>query len=430
MSQMHGAEHRGVAVSGRGIVRKIIPAAVTVLALVSVVAAAPLAAAATTPRAPAPPVRPGVGSVRPAGASDWNNLYSVACPSRDTCIAVGGQSSGALAEVWNGTAWRIVTVPEPKGGGSSLLNSVSCVTANACTAVGYYYIGIRQLPLAEVWNGTAWRVQAVPRPAGPPGHDMTALNGVSCTSRAACAAVGWNLNASYGLVTLAEIWNGTSWKITATPNPAGSGDPSFLLNGVSCTAADACWAVGGWEGFTSHAIGATLAEVWNGTVWKLRPIPNPGGYGGGILLGVSCPGPGSCAAAGDHDDSAGDSQPLAEGWAGKAWTIRAVSAPAGAADTYLNGVSCHAAAACTAVGYYYNSLAGKNVTVAERWGGTSWRLQAPANPTHDSILEAVVCPRADRCVAVGQYYNSSEVGLTLAEVWNGTTWTVQPTPNP
>ena len=429
---MDSADRVPVAGGRRGTVRKIIAAVVMVPALVSAMMAAPSAAGATTPRAAAPPVRPAAGPVRPAGASSWNNLYSVACPGRDVCVAVGAKSSGVLAEVWNGTAWRIVTVPEPKGGTSSQLNSVSCVAAGACTAVGYYYIGIRQLPLAEVWNGTAWRVQAIPRPAGPPGHDMTSLNGVACTSRAACAAVGWYLNTSSVLVTLAEVLDGTSWKITPTPNPRGYGGPSFLLSGVSCTAADACQAVGDWEGFTSGAVGATLAEVWNGTTWKLQPIPNPKSYGGGILQGVSCSGPASCAAVGNYDTPGGSTLALAEGWTGKAWVIRPVPAPAPArtAGTYLNGVSCHTAAACIAVGEYLKLFSDTNVALAERWDGRSWRRLVPVTPGYRAILDAVVCPRADRCVAVGQYYNLAGAGFTLAEAWNGTTWTVQPTPNP
>lgn len=381
--------------------------------------------AGTTPAGTAP-----AGVIAPA-ASRWNDLVAVACPGPDACVAVGGQSGGALAEVWNGTAWRIVTVARPKGSQDTFLNGVSCPAVNACVAVGYYYVGINQKVLAEAWNGTAWKILATPDPAGPPGgRKMTEFTGVSCPHRDACAAVGWYWNTSDAGVTLAERWNGTTWKIEATPNPKGSGGPSFLLNGVSCRTPDACQAVGDWQGYTSHAVGATIAESWNGAAWKLQPVPNPKGYGGGILNGVSCPGARACAAVGDHDDSSGNSVPLAEAWNGTAWAIHPVPDPARASDAYLAGVSCPAADACTGVGYYYNSPSGANVALAERWDGSSWKAEAPADPTSDTILAAVACRGADACVAVGQYYNSSETGLTLAETWNGTTWKVQPTPNP
>jgi hypothetical protein len=51
----------------------------------------------------------------------------------------------------------------------------------------------------------------------------------------------------------------TGWSIQPTPNPAGS--PVSLLNGVSCTSATACTAVGGYNNGTA---GVTLAEHWSG----------------------------------------------------------------------------------------------------------------------------------------------------------------------
>ena len=402
----------------------IVSAAVPAAVLALLLTAAPLGVGGATAAAA------GVRSTAAAasGASQWNDLYAVSCAGVSACVAVGAQSSGALAEVWNGTAWQIVTVPELNGSTAAQLNGVSCTAANACVAVGYDFVGLDQLPLAEAWNGTSWKIEAAPDPAG---QEKVELTGVSCTHPDACVAVGWYWNSSDVGVTLSEVWNGTSWKIEPTPNPAAPRASGFLLEGVSCTAPDACRAVGDWEGFGQRgAIGATLAEVWNGAVWKLQSIPNPKGYGGGILNGAACSGPRGCVAAGNHDNVHGVSVPLAEGWDGKAWALRPLPNPVQASDSYLNGVSCSAAGACTGVGYYYESLAGDNVALAERWDGTSWKLQAPADPTPDSILAGVSCTQADRCVAVGQYYNSSQVGLTLAEVWNGTTWAVQPTPNP
>jgi hypothetical protein len=46
-------------------------------------------------------------------------------------------------------------------------------------------------------------------------------------------------------VTLAERWNGISWTVQSTPNPA-HGDPGSErhLNAVSCTSSGVCTAVG------------------------------------------------------------------------------------------------------------------------------------------------------------------------------------------
>jgi hypothetical protein len=72
-------------------------------------------------------------------------------------------------------------------------------------------------------------------------------------------------------VLLAEAWNGTRWRIQATPSPAGSTGSEFLA--VSCSAAPACTAAGATTISTAAGRGASggtsmtvsLAERWNGT---------------------------------------------------------------------------------------------------------------------------------------------------------------------
>ena len=98
------------------------------------------------------------------------------------------------------------------------------------------------------------------RPA-PSGSAITQLLGDSCATDASCIAVG-NWSTSYnGLPssTLAEGWDGTAWTIQPTPDPAGATDSS--LNGVACTSASACVAVG-----SSNAGGVlqTLVETHSG----------------------------------------------------------------------------------------------------------------------------------------------------------------------
>src|SRR5262249_58803312 len=80
------------------------------------------------------------------------------------------------------------------------------------------------------WTGTRWRAGAV---AGPAGGQILALNGVSCTSASACAAVGSYFSMGEGPLTLAETWNGSAWRFQPSPNPATEGRNQ--LNTVSCT---------------------------------------------------------------------------------------------------------------------------------------------------------------------------------------------------
>src|SRR5207245_8482353 len=110
---------------------------------------------------------------------------------------------------------------------------------------------------AEAWNGSAWSVQPTPSPVGALTSELA---GTSCISSTSCEAVGLHLTAAGAEVTLAEVWNGTSWSVQPTPNPSGALGSS--LSAVSCASATACIAVGSYFTSTSRD---TLAEVWNGT---------------------------------------------------------------------------------------------------------------------------------------------------------------------
>ena len=94
------------------------------------------------------------------------------------------------------------------------------------------------MTVAEVWNGTAWAVQPTPSPTGSLG---SSLSGVSCTSANSCTAAGNNVTTTTGR-TMALAWNGTSWRLQATPNPGGMANNMF--SGVSCGTSSICTAVG------------------------------------------------------------------------------------------------------------------------------------------------------------------------------------------
>ncbi len=76
--------------------------------------------------------------------------------------------SDSFAEAWNGTSWKLETTASPSGGSDSYLAGVSCTSPAACTAVGYYYSNSSdvEVTLAEAWNGTSWSLEATPNPAG------------------------------------------------------------------------------------------------------------------------------------------------------------------------------------------------------------------------------------------------------------------------
>ena len=218
-----------------------------------------------------------------------SNLDAVSCAAASFCIAVGDIESGSrlvtLAERWNGVGWAIQGTPSQPGATGNFLLGVSCPGKSDCTAVGRSNRVGSQAALAEQWNGKAWRLERTPKPAG---QSLTSLSGVSCPSAGACEAVGAGTAGAF-----AESWNGKKWTVQATPLPTGGRDGS--LSGVSCTAANACAAVGTYlRG--SHEV--PLVERWNGRRWSAQRAAVPGGAAASGLVSVSCASARACVAVG------------------------------------------------------------------------------------------------------------------------------------
>jgi hypothetical protein len=163
-----------------------------------------------------------------------------------------------------------------------------------------------------------------------------------------------------GLGTLAERWDGRTWRIVPTFRPAPAGG-NAALNAVACTSASACTAVG------NQTLVKTLAERWNGRRWQVQATPNPGGGGFEITLA---------------------------------------------------SVACPARTLCTAFGL--NLTGSGPLTLAERWSGGRWRIQpTPGLVAYDIGFPGVACPTPSACYAVASYTNNGP-SLTLVEPWNGT----------
>src|SRR5215469_11290649 len=309
-------------------------------------------------------------------------LFGVACASSSACTAVGASNSGTLAEHWNGIRWRIQAIPNPAAGGA-VLASVACNSSSACTAVGSSNSGT----LAEHWNGTRWRIQATPNPAGA---QFSFLNAVSCTSSSACTAVGGYGNSSGTLVNLAERWNGTTWQIQRTPNRPRASASGF--SAISCPMPSFCMAAG--PAANSFSTPVSLAESWNGKSWKVQDTPNLPGAEPSGLLGVSCTRPSNCMAVGlTGTDNSPRAALVAEHWNGNSWNITPVPNPPGiTAGGGLGSVSCTGTSACMAIGAYSNSSSPFQ-PLSERWNGTRWSVVPIPHPPGAlaTLLQSVAC---------------------------------------
>jgi hypothetical protein len=145
------------------------------------------------------------------------------------------------------------------------------------------------------------------------------------------------------------VWNGKTWKPTsAVPNPKGATHSSFQA--VSCPASNDCIATGSTF---RHSKTVPLAEVWNGKKWSPQQAVTPSGGNGSVLSAVSCTAGNACVAVGVEAGS--PDQAIAQTWTGKRWVAHSIDVPSGSLDTFLHSVSCNTAVVCMAAGSYDDS---------------------------------------------------------------------------
>jgi hypothetical protein len=285
------------------------------------------------------------------------------------------------------------------------LGAVSCLSTSWCMGVGH--------ESAAIWHGSSW--EQVPLPAVG-GAQSTEFLGVACTSTSSCIAVG-QANGSEGSFTpISARWNGSTWSLLATPQPPGSDDTDLV--GVSCPAENVCTAVGGYNNDEGILTGHAYAERWDGSNWTVQSTTSPGVFSG--LNSVACPTTTTCVAVGYWDGGFGtQARPLAEQWDGSNWSSTGALLPTGAEGGETGYVSCASATSCEAVGNAYAPPS--QVTLAERWDGSSWTVQSSPNPSGSSasFFEGVACVNATTCLATGASFLTGGGNRAFSESYSG-----------
>jgi hypothetical protein len=319
-----------------------------------------------------------------------------------------GLAAAASAQAVGDAGWKTMPTPNLNDKRGYYLNGVSCASATSCQAVGLSASSdLRFSALVESWNGKRWDAHSVRATAGA---TPSGLSGVSCVSRSVCMAVGLA-----GKPPLALLWNGAKWTRTATEAPPAK---AGRLAGVSCASAATCMAVG--ESITGSSginLQHPLAELWNGGMWKIADVAEPGGYG--ALTAVSCTSASECIAVGYSMSTGVGRRPLAERWNGSSWAVEQVPAPAAASGAELSGVSCSSPSASVAVGNYSTFV---KHPLAETWNGQSWNI-TPTPSDVGVVFEGISCPAATACWAVARN-EQKERSDPLAGFWDGSTWTL------
>ena len=350
------------------------------------------------------------GHVSPevAGSTTGGELGGVACLTALVCVAVGGTFVGGvlntlstgrtLAERWTGDAWMLQQAAVTTSAAGSL-DSVSCTSASACTAVGEFETDAGAVvPVAERWNGLGWSLEVPPDPpqveSAPP-SDGAELRSVSCVGDRFCMAVGNRMfGGSADDNAFAEVWDGASWTLLPVPEP---GSLPVSLSSVSCWSATHCVAVGPVSDSGENAVVAR----WNGTSWVVDgSLSSAAG-----LYAIACPSVNDCVAVGPGS--------LAEQWDGMNWTAHRFPHTSATAGAQFVGLSCGSATACLAVDDGYGLTAA--------WNGNSWKLNQQL-VNHGIDFNAVSCASASSCVALTDLESTPH---PASYGWDGSKWSLQ-----
>lgn len=255
------------------------------------------------------------------------------------------------------------------------------------------------------------------------------LDGVDCLSAANCVAVGNESSSTGPTAALAETLAKGTWSPTRLP--AAPGSQGDYLFSVSCAAVGSCVAVGYY--FTPEdggGKGTMLVDTLADGKWSVTSTPTLGSpFIDSFLYGVSCTTATNCVAVGNTDD--GDSTtalPLILTLSGTSWSV--TKSPTLGSVGGLQAVSCPDATTCVAVGN--RAPPGSVKTLVETRTSGSWTVTSSPgsggpNPTYGARgLNGVSCASAASCVAVGQLSGPGPVVGTLADG----KWSVASSPNP
>ena len=285
---------------------------------------------------------------------------------------------------------------------SMLVTAISCPTTKVCYVSGP---GPQDQPrVAESTDGGAtWKRLK------PPGWGTAWSwwpNSIDCVTTSACWLAGMTAGSTPSPVVVATTDHGATW--TTFSDLPSSPNGGYQLNGISCTSALTCVAVGGLDQVTGTA---TVISTTDGGVTWSRSI-DPTLEGVQQLFSVSCSAGGSltdCRAAGQALQAAGPVE-LRSADNGTTWKGAETLDGTGR----LNAISCSDAHHCWAAGSQ-TSLA----LLGTANGGSSWSAQTADTSVEDG---SVSCASVDVCIATTDnalWVTLSAGGLAVAPAASG-----------
>jgi hypothetical protein len=355
----------------------------------------------------------------------------------------------AAASVW-GKATGVPGLGVLNKGGSASVRSVSCTSADNCSAGGSYKIKAKDVQgfVVTERNGRWGRAAGVPGLAALNKGGQAQVLSVSCTSSGNCAAGGDYQAAAHRLGFVAVEKNGVWGQAIAVPglvalNQAG---PAAVTQ-VSCGSAGNCVAGGSYSDSVSHQQGFAAIEK-NGVWGQAIEVPGLGALNQGVraaVTSVSCGSGRYCAAVGYYTDGSGDGQGFLDSETNGTWG-QATGVPGLAALNQGGGaealtVSCASAGNCGVGGDYTDGVLvdggysnGQGFVVDEKNGVWDQAIEVPGlgalNAQFDveaAFTGSISCTAPGDCLAAGTYGQPYSWAFVASEK-NGVWGTAVPVP--
>ena len=336
--------------------------------------------------------------------SGYQPGLSLICPTASTCYAEDAASATTGPEEVEvthdgGATWQQSTLP---GAVAHPFAGLDCLDASTCVTLVDGEAG-NEVFVTTHDGGQTWTSDSGPGQL----PSSVSVSDVSCTTPAACVAVGVSADGS-SISGLALITTdaGASW--SESDLPAG-----YVPYDVRCFTGGVCMATGG-DG-PSWVDGAAVMSGDGGRTWQSAQVPS----GLGPVESLSCSDASHCLAVANSVTGPAASALLNTADGGRVW----LAAPArGLPSSLLSDVACATASSCWVSGALLPTVGTAPgppaITVGQVQSllattddqGQSWQVVSPAPSLDIGEVMAVSCPEATSCFAVGYQRTASGPG--------------------
>lgn len=409
-----------------------------------------------------------VGTGATSNAYLGGQIVNISCTSPGNCTAVGDYTDDSdltqiyttteTSGVWSAAAalpnYTSINLSDFVGSASQqnqptpTTTQLSCTSSGNCVVAGSYTDanGNAQFFTSRQTAGVFADAAPLVVDTGVP-TDVPFGNGQSlwCDASANCVFSGELMTASTNLAGVFATSTAGTWSTAAefSTSPTLSMGTVAIAAKISCPKANACVSAGMY--FTAEGNESVFVDQQTSGTWG-TDVALPGmeaiGAQGIQVVSLACPSLGNCGLVGTYSDEAGNTNSFYDSEVAGVWqtatqvTGISVFTPSSSDGPgfglQVNALSCPSAGSCVAVGEYQfsnNTTASFVLTDASGVWSTSTAIGSLDTLNFGSdALTSLVCTAAGKCVAGGSYADAKlhQQSLVATDV-NGT-WTTTAVP--